>query len=122
MPALPPAPSYRESAHAFESVCTCTSSRRRSAGERAAPVDSILSDGDSGKRRRRTAHGFQRFWLAVEVDEESATVPGAHALTFHGIAQSLASLDDQNLWLLRVKLWRSTLHTVLCLMLLMEHG
>src|SRR5262245_5508860 len=39
-------------------------------GERAAPVDSILSDGDSGKRRRRTAHGFQRFWLAVEVDEE----------------------------------------------------
>jgi hypothetical protein len=29
IPALPLAPLYRESAHAFESVCTSTSSRRR---------------------------------------------------------------------------------------------
>jgi hypothetical protein len=33
-------------------------------------------------------------------------------LAFYGIAQGLAGLYDQNLWLLRVKLRRTTLHTV----------
>jgi hypothetical protein len=78
--------------------------------------------GVSRKRRCRTARAFRRLWLAVEVDEKSAAVPGAHALAFHGIAQGLASLHDENFWLLRVKLRRTMLHTVLSVMLWMEQG
>jgi hypothetical protein len=82
-------------------------------GERHTHVElNFLVGGDSGKRWCRTGRGFRRLWLAVEIDEESAAVPGAHALAFHGIAQGLASLYDENLWLLRVKLGRTSLHAM----------
>ena len=91
-------------------------------GERAtnSRTQFSLSRCDSHKRRCWTARGFRRLWLAVEIDEESAAVPGTHALAFHGIAQGLASLYDENLWLLRVQLRRTTLHTVLSLISWME--